>query len=62
MSHKDWGREKIEKKSLLRIMLSTEESGLWERISDRVKEFKYGLMVLCMKDGGEITRLMERVD
>ena len=29
-------------------------------ISDRVKEFKFGLMAQCMRVGGEITRPMEK--
>ena len=33
---------------------------MWERISDKAKEFKYGLMVVCMKVGGKTIRPTER--
>ena len=51
-----------EKCNSLRIMLGTKENGLLARMSDKVREDKFGLMDPCMKDGGLIIRQTERED
>lgn len=37
-------------------------TGLLEKTSDKVREDKSGLMDLCMRDGGKITKLMVKED
>jgi len=43
-------------------MLDTTENGLLVKISDLVRENKFGQMVQCTRDGGKITRQMEWED
>lgn len=38
------------------------ETGFLEKILDKVKEDKFGPMDQCMKAGGKIIKLMEKVD
>lgn len=44
------------------MALNIKDSGLKIRVSDKVKEFKFGLMAPCMKDGGSIIKQMEKED
>ena len=42
--------------------LDTEENGSKVQISDKVKEYKLGQMVPCMRVGGKTTKLMVKAD
>ena len=45
-----------------KIMQDMMVTGFQEKILDKGKEGKYGLMVQCTKAGGKIIKLMEKED
>lgn len=59
---KDWERENSEEWLSWKMELDMKESGYLVLKSDKDKEFKFGQMDQCMRDGGKKIKLMEKED